>query len=148
MSENTVEKLFKTYRKQYVKKYGKIPLDNVQIDKECSKRFGTRYRGCYAQDERFPITNGFYLINTDTQSGPGIHWCSIVITPKRCYIYDSFCRNPNNLLKHLTKRMKSRQVIYDIHDKEQKDEEVVCGHNCLAFLRVAKELGIRQAIKI
>ena len=148
MSENTVEKLFKKYKKQYIKKFSKVALDNVQIDKECSKRFGTRYKGCFAQDEKFPLRDGYYIINTDTQSGPGIHWVGVCITPKRCYMYDSFARN-QSLVKHFVKRLPSKKIICsDRSDKEQKDEEVVCGHLCLAWLRCAKDLGIRQAIKI
>jgi hypothetical protein len=149
--ENKAEKLFKKYKTQYIAKLGRHALDNVEIDTLAQSKLGTRYKGSYAQDSNFEMKSGFYIINTDLKAGPGIHWISLIITPKTAYIYDSFARDPNKLVTHLVKRLtKTKRKIdsADRSDKEQRDVEIVCGHLSLSFLTVAKDLGVRAAIKI
>lgn len=147
--EKQAETLFKKYRAQYVKKLGRHALDNLEIDTFAKSKLGSRYKGSYAQDEVFELRSGYYIINTDLRTGPGIHWISLVLTPKTAYIYDSFARDPKKLVPHLVKRLRSRKIVSsDRKDKEQKNFEITCGHMSLAFLAVAKELGISQAKKI
>lgn len=149
--EQKAEKLFRKYKTQYITKLGRHALDNMEIDTFAKSKFGTRYKGSFAQDEKFELKSGFYIINTDIKTGPGIHWISLVLTPKTAFIYDSFARASKDLVPHLVKRLtkaKRKIVCSDRSDREQRDSEIVCGHLSLAFLTVAKELGIRAAIKI
>jgi hypothetical protein len=149
--EQKAEKLFRKYKTQYIAKLGRHALNNTEIDTFAKSTFGTRYKGSFAQDEKFELKSGFYIINTDIRTGPGIHWISLVLTPKTAFIYDSFARSSKSIVSHLVKRLTkaNRKIVCsDRTDKEQRDIEIVCGHLSLAFLAVAKDLGIRAAIKI
>jgi len=149
--EKQSEKLFKKYKVKYIAKFGRIALDNVQIDTFAKSVFGAKYKGSYAQDEKFELKSGYYIINTDLKKGSGEHWVSMQISPKTAFIYDSFGRDPNKLVPHLVRRLtkaKRKIVSSDRKDKEQRGLSVICGHLSLAWLTVAKDLGIRAAIKI
>jgi hypothetical protein len=149
--EKQAEKLFLRYKTKYISKLGRHALNNSEIDTLAQTIYGTRYKGSFAQDEKFELKSGFYIINTDIAKGPGIHWISLYLTPKTSYIYDSFGRDPKTLVPHLTKRLtkaKRKIVSSDRTDKEQRGLSIICGHLSLSFLSVAKDLGVRSAIKI
>lgn len=146
--EKKAEKLFGKYARKYIRKLGRHPLDNMEIGTLAKSVLGTKYKGCYAQDEKFELKPGYYIINTDVKKGPGIHWISLVLTPKTAYVFDSFARDPKKLVPHLVRRLPHKIVSSDRKDKEQKDLSVVCGHLSIAWLKVASELGIRATKKI
>lgn len=153
-TEKEIEKLFRKYKNVLILKLGKIPLTTDMIDKECRNLFGIKFVGAFAYDENFPIKNNkYYIINTDSKNSSGEHWISIITKPTRVYVYDSFARNPKKLIPLLTKKFKNKKIIFDLKDAEQipivnGKQTIVCGHNCIAFLRIAHELGIRSAMKI
>ena len=149
--EKQAEKLFLRYKSKYISRLGKHALNNTEIDTFAKSIYGTRYKGSFAQDEKFELKSGFYIINTDLKQGPGIHWISLVLTPKTAYVFDSFSRDPKTLVPHLTKRLtkaKRKIVSSDRTDKEQRGLSIICGHLSLSFLSVSQDLGIRAAIKI
>lgn len=149
--EHKAEKLFIKYKNKYIKVLGRHTLDNTEIDNLCKKEFGSRYKGSFAQNEKFPLKSGMYIINTDIASGPGVHWVSMYITPKTAYIHDSFARKSQILVKHLTKRLSEKKIKIinsDTSDKEQQDHQIICGHISIAWLAVVQNLGIRYALHI
>ena len=149
--EKKAETLFRKYKEKYIAKLGRHALDNTEIDLFSKSIYGTRYKGSFAQDQNFEFKSGFYIINTDIAKGPGEHWISLVVSPKTAYIYDSFGREPQTLVPHLTKRLtkaKRKIISSDRTDKEQRGLSVICGHLSLAWLTVAKELGVKAAKKI
>ena len=153
MKEQEVEKIFNKYKNKLIRKFGRIALDTDQINNECRGLFGKKYKGCYAQDEKFPLKAGFYIINTDLKEGEGIHWCSLVIGTKNCYLYDSFARDPKIRLPHLVKRLSKYKFVYDERDAEQKayyknKMVVTCGQNCIGWLMIVNEYGIRNGMKV
>jgi hypothetical protein len=149
MMEKKAETLFRKYKTKYIKKFGRHALDNTEIDLFAKSEFGNRYRGSYAQNEMFELKPGFYIINTDQKTGPGIHWIAVVLTNKTAYFYDSFARTPKQLVPHLVKRLTGRKIVSsDRKDLEQLEPEIICGHLSLAWLAVAKDLGISHAKKI
>ena len=144
--EIKAEKLFAKYKRQYIAKLGRHPLNNVEIDLLMAS---STYKGSYAQDEMFQLKPGMYIINTDLRTGPGIHWISLFLTKKTAFFYDSFARDIKKLVPHLIKRLKGFKIVSsDRRDKEQKDAEIICGHLSCAWISVAKDLGIRKAILI
>ena len=153
-TEQEIEKLFTKYRNALILKLNRKPLTTDIINRECKNLFQAKFAGCYAQNDSFPIKNGkYYIINTDTKEGPGEHWISVILTPTRVYVYDSFARSPKKIVPLLMKRFKNKKVIYDTKDKEQTavkngKQTVICGHSSIAFLKIAHELGIRAAMKI
>ena len=140
--------LFKKYKTKLIKDLGRHALSNTEIDSVAQTLFGTKYRGSFAQNEKFEKKTGFYIINTDTASGPGEHWISVVLTPKTAYVYDSFARDSKKLVPHLVRYLYPRKIIESKKDKEQKGAEIICGHLSLSFLCVANDLGIKYAILI
>ena len=147
--ETKVENVFRLYKNELIQKLGRKALSNDTIDKYSKLLFQSKYKGCYAQNEKFELKQGYYIINTDLEKGPGIHWVSLIITPKIAYIYDSFSRDPKKLLPHLLQHLTKYKIVSsDRKDKEQRGDSAICGHNCLAFLLVAQKLGVRSAIKI
>jgi hypothetical protein len=148
--EKKAETLFRRYTKQLVRKLGRHPLTDQEIDFYCKTTF-PKWRGCYPQDAKFDLKPGYYIINNDVSSGPGIHWVGLILTQKTAYIYDSFARDSKKLLKHLTKRLSGKKIKIidaDRSDSEQRVHEIICGHLSLSWLHVANDLGIRAAIKI
>ena len=147
--ETKVENVFRLYKNELIQKLGRKALSNDTIDKYSKLLFQSKYKGCNAQNEKFELKQGYYIINTDIASGPGLHWVSLIITPKIAYIYDSFSRDPKKLLPHLLQHLTKYKIVSsDRKDKEQRGDSAICGHNCLAFLLVAQKLGVRSAIKI
>ena len=147
--ETKIENVFRLYKNELIQKLGRKALSNDTIDKYSKLLFQSKYKGCYAQNEKFELKQGYYIINTDIASGPGLHWVSLIITPKIAYIYDSFSRDPKKLLPHLLQHLTKYKIVSsDRKDKEQRGDSAICGHNCLAFLLVAQKLGVRSAIKI
>jgi hypothetical protein len=144
--EKAAETLFKKYKQKYITKLGRHALNNIEIDKLMKS---ASYKGCYAQDELFPLKPGMYVINTDLQRNPGLHWISLYLCKKTAYFYDSFGRDPKKLVPILIKRLRGYKIVSsDRSDKEQKNVEIICGHLSCGGLSVAKDLGIRAAIKI
>jgi len=153
MLEKEIEKEFNKYKNKLIRKLGNHALDTDEINNECRALFGKRYKGTYAQDQKFPLKPGYYIINNDTKNGPGIHWIGLILTNKSAYLYDSFVRDPKVIVPHLVKRLSKYTIKYDKHDAEQRPfykgrMTVICGHSCISFLMIADTYGIRNAIKI
>jgi hypothetical protein len=154
MKEDKIENEFRKHKSRYIRLLGNHALSNEELDEVC-KQFGTKYRGTFAQDAKFQMKPGFYIINTDISSGDGIHWCGLVLTAKTAYFYDTFARDPDKILAILTKRLRlaKYKIQADRKDKEQKafykqNMVVTCGHSCLSFMLCAHKHGIRAAMKI
>jgi len=150
MSEAKAETLFKSYRQQIIKHFGTKPLYDDQIDKFAKKTKIKNWQGVYPYDQ-LPDRSGSYVVNTGNHKSPGIHWVAIVRTPSTDYIYDSFARPKNTILKHL-RGTGRRELMSDRKDSEQLDQyesqRNICGHLSLAWLLVYSELGIRSAMLI
>ena len=147
--EKKAENLFRTYKLELISKLGRKALNNDTIDKYSKILFQTKYKGCFAQNNKFELKPGYYIIDTDVESGKGIHWISLILTAKTAYIYDSFSRDPKKILPHLLQHLKNYKIVSsDRKDVEQKGKSAICGHASLAFLLVAQKLGLKSAIKI
>lgn len=145
--------LFNRYKNKIISVFGKKPLDTQQINSLGQKLLGKCYQGSFAQNEKFEIKNGYYIINTDLVGRIGEHWIAMIISGKRAYIYDSYGRSTKKILKHLYKRLIDMgfKIIEADKDPEQKNsgnQKYICGHLSIAFLKVAKLKGIRVALSI
>jgi len=141
--------LFKKYKKHFIKLLGKGALDNVQLDELGKKLFGKKYLGTFAQDE-LPTRSGYLIINVDTSkkiNTDRAHWVAIKQTPKTLYVYDSFGRLTENILKLISKKTK-KKIVDSKHDPEQFGYTEICGQLAMAFLCVAHDLGIKRALTI
>lgn len=149
MSEQEVEKSFRKYSKQIIKKIGKSALYDDTIDENCQRLFGNKWLGCHSHD-KMSQKNGYQILNTGSSNSSGIHWVSCATTPSTIYIYDSFARDSNSILKSLNKKKKKRKIVEaDRSDQEQFGFDTeVCGHLSIAWLLCCKQYGIRKALKI
>ena len=160
MSEKKVEELFLNYKNQFIELFGNRALYGSQINDAGEKLFGDKWNGYSLQNENgYASKLGYHIINTDTlrkdgSGGEGIHWVALVITPKIAYVFDSYARNPQKILKHLTKKMKNKKVKIvssdrsDLEQKDTKSELEICGQLSLAWLSVVDQIGIMRALKI
>jgi hypothetical protein len=141
---------FNKVSQMLIKRFGKKAMWNDTIDKYGKSAFGAKWKGCNSQD-MIVWKSGYQIINTDTSKKRGEHWVAIYITPTKIYVYDSYGRPTQKLLKILTAESKKRgiQIIDSKPDPEQKGStSEICGQLSLAWLHVAKQLGIRKAITI
>jgi len=155
MNETKIEKEFRKYKSQYIRLLGNHALSNDELDDVCKSLFGSKYRGSYPVDSKFQMKPGYYVINTDIASGPGVHWQGLVLTKKTAFIFDSFSRSPEKTIPILYNRLRRAKykIKFDTKDKEQratyKNRMVVnCGHSVISFLLCAHKFGIRAAMKI
>ena len=146
--EQQANKLFTKYKTSIIKKLGVHGLSNTEIDEVATNLLKSKYKGSFAQNEKFPKSNGYYIINTDISSGPGIHWLGVKLTPKTAYVYDSFGRDSKNIVPHLVKYLYPRKIVESKRDKEQQNAEIICGHLALSWIAVAHDLSIKHALKI
>ena len=147
--ETKIENVFRIYKNELIQKLGRKALNSDTIDKYSKILFQSKYKGCYAQNEKFEKKSGFYIINTDLEKGPGLHWIALILTAKTAIIYDSFSRDPKKLLPHLLQHLVNYKIVSsDRKDVEQRGSSSICGHASLAFLLTTQKLGIRSALKI
>jgi hypothetical protein len=90
------------------------PLTNIAIDKFFAKN--PRYGGCYSRDD-LPTTphNKFYVINMDSESGPGTHWVALYCChPEYDYYIDSFGVVPPEEVLTFVKSDEKKLIVNDV----------------------------------
>jgi hypothetical protein len=149
--ELTAEKSFLSYKRQLINKLGSKALYDDEINKVGKLMFKGKWNGANTHD-KVKFKTGYQVVNTGSSKGSGIHWVGIYITPKVMYVYDSYARNTNSILKKLEARaIKNKKTIIesDRNDAEQKGfTSEVCGHLSLSWLLVIKNRGISPALLI
>lgn len=113
--------------------------------------FGNKYYKCISVDEPIPQRDCYFIINTDVLKGNGIHWCSVIKQGKTLYVYDSFGRKTNKILKIFYNN--SKKQGYGIKDTEYDDEQTgnsssSCGHRCIASFKIADTYGIKAFMNL
>jgi len=150
MKELQVNNIFKIFAKNLVSKMGSAVTDNHQLDKVAYTLLGKRFKGTYAQDKLPVNKSGYYIMNVDTSKKSGTHWVAVLSTPKTIYVFDSFGRKSKNLLKVLYDNAKSvnKKVVDADYDIDQHPSTNICGPLSIAFLLTAKQVGIKNALKV
>ena len=150
MSEKMSENVFRSYKKQLIKKLGKKGLYDTDINTVGKELFKTKWLGCHASDKIVVSKIGYQILNVDTSKQAGSHWIGIYTTHKNCYIYDSFGRPSSKLIRNVTQKLRKKGIkIYDSDpDAEQRGNSEICGQLSLSWLMVVKILGIKNAMLI
>ena len=155
VNEVKIENEFKKYKSRFIRMLGNHALNNTELDDVCKNLFGSKYKGSYPVDAKFPMRPGFFIFNTDIASGPGIHWIAGYATKTIFYLYDSFARDPEKTIPILMKRLRlaKYKIRFDTKDAEQRGFYrsrlvVNCGHSCCSWLLCVHKFGIRKAMLI
>jgi hypothetical protein len=147
LTEKEVISEFNKNKKTLFKTMGKKSTTNIQLNKMGKQMFGKKYQGTFSQSHKpksKPV-NQYFIINTDTKDGPGVHWCAVVKNKNTYYIYDSFGRTSKRLLPVFTQ---GRLIIDSDYDAEQFGDSEICGQLCLSWIQVVNDFGIRNALLI
>ena len=104
------------------------------------------YIGAVTQDYKFPNSDFCAIVNVDTSSQPGSHWCGVWRENGKTYVFDSFGRSPSRLLRLLNERF-GGGIIYD-DKKRQLDKENNCGQRSISWLLCCMLYGVKNAIFI
>jgi hypothetical protein len=150
LTENQVMKIFNRNKKQMIKLLGDQVTDNQTLEKTGLNLMGSKFKGVYAVDTIPMNKPGLFIINTDVSSGDGVHWVGLKITAKRIYVFDSFGRTTDTLLRILVKKAKkaNKQIIDCDYDADQQPAEMICGQLSLAWLMLVTSHGIKNALKV
>ena len=147
---NKAEILYNKYLKELKSQIGNKALNNLDLDILGKHYFGRKYIGTFSQDNvlRFLENKSMFVFNVDTKKMKGSHWVAAYVNNNIVYLYDSFGRTSQNLIPIFIKNLKNMKYVDSDYDVEQKNQEINCGHRCISWLRVVKELGINSALKI
>jgi len=144
---------FNAYKKALISSLGRKALDNTTINKIGRKQLAGAWGGCWAQDEVKLKPHHYYIVNTDTSSGPGTHWIAVYTSANTAYVYDSYGRNPANLVHWFIRNLDKHGWKLGATNLNHHAEQIgytseVCGHDSLAWLLTVRDLGIRSGRRI
>lgn len=127
--------------------------DDSQLKQVGSKLLGSHFLGAYSYDKvpwRRVKDKASFIINVDHSSKKGSHWVAVYYENRVCYLYDSFGRKSNKLLKPFLTILKKHGYRYkdSDHDQEQANAADTCGQFSLAWLYVVQTRGIQRALTI
>ena len=145
------QKLYINILKLLRNKFGNKVLWTDDIDRIMKLFFKNKALPTVPYDHYKP--NGgisYCVINTDSSKENGEHWVAIYGNKNKLYIYDSFGRKTNYILKNFYNNMKKQgyEIIESKRDPEQADKQQDCGLRCISFLLVVKYSGIDNALLI
>ena len=105
-------------------------LSNFQIDTYFHGN--RRYGGCFSKDQVRDIREGkFYILNLDTKSGPGTHWCLFsTMNPKFALWFDSYGEPMPEQELAWTQKHRGGNAIYNTRDLQSLNSSA-CGYFCL-----------------
>ena len=122
-----------------------ITIDNYLSHDAVVNKF---YKGVMSYDE-LPrvISEGLYVVNTDTSDGPGKHWICLFVDHNHVIDYfDSLGEEPKELKMYL----QNQNLMYRYNSKRlQGLMSTVCGNYCIlfAFFR-ARGFGLQYFINL
>lgn len=74
-----------------------------------------------------------YILNSDSESGKGEHWCAVLYSGRECEFFDPFGMPPS--FYGFEKILNTRVVEYGLHNPVcvQSIMSNKCGHHCLFY---------------
>jgi hypothetical protein len=155
LDELEAEGLFRGYKELLIERFGRGPMADDVLNTFGQWAFGDTWGGAMGQDSvPTPLPRDkYYVVSTSkTPNSPGVHWMGMRVTQSGTgYVYDSFARSSAKLLPELRSRRKKGAAALkdaDRKDAEQRGASAVCGQLSLAWLLVARDLGVKRAALI
>jgi len=132
--------------REIVSWWGKHALNDLDVTKIGKLLLGSKYKGTYPQDKT-PFKPGYFIINVDKHGEPGSHWCSVFVSNKTMYMYDSFARPSKKLLPYLYDMAKKKDYkLINVNKKsDQHKNSNICGPISLSWLSSVNKFGIEAA---
>lgn len=133
--------------KLFRQKYGNNTMDNFQLNKIGKEYLGKKFIGVVPYD-RFPNKNGFTIMNTDKSNQPGTHWLLVYKVGDTLYIYDSFGRKSQHLIKEFYNNYNSKGYkIIDIDLKtDQGNYQQDCGLRSFITALMINKHGVKAVM--
>ena len=130
--------------------YGNGAKNTDELDRIGKYHIVNKFIGTYAYDE-YPFDapdKSFAIINTDNKAG--VHWVGLYKDKNKLYIYDSFARQVNNLLRKFTDSAQQLgfQVIGSNVEGDQGNNQDDCGLRSLAWAMLTNKYGIDKSKEI
>ena len=135
------KKLLSLFRK----KYGRGAQSDTTINAMGKEYIGSRFKGVYPWDTMPNLPNNSYaVINTDDHTKGGVHWVGVYSANNTYYLFDSFGRQPKNILHpFVEKQQKLGKGIVNLNKTvDQANKQADCGLRSIAMLIIAKKHGI------
>jgi hypothetical protein len=129
------------------KKYGRGAQSNVALDEMGKLYLGKNYKGTYSWDTMPSLKNNEYaIINTDDASKKGTHWVGVASSGNKYYLFDSFGRQPDNILHPFVAKQQGlgKNIINLNTSSDQATKQADCGLRSMAMLIIAKKHGINS----
>ena len=149
LTEKQAEAKLKKYNKQILTRIGhKNATTNHELNIQGRALFKSKWLGVFMQDSKIPKSpkSAYFIINVDRKHQAGSHWIGIHRTiHDTYYIFDSFGRRSNKLIPLF---VRGKIHIDSDNDQNQHIDSKICGSLSLAWLKVIKEHGIRNALLI
>jgi hypothetical protein len=127
------------------KKYGRGSQSDTTIRAMGKEYIGSRFKGVYPWDLMPSLPNNSYaVINTDDHTKGGVHWVGVYSANGSYYLFDSFGRQPENILHpFVEKQQKLGKGIVNLNKTvDQANKQSDCGLRSIAMLLIAKKYGI------
>jgi hypothetical protein len=146
-------------RKEYIKTLRELetvsPInfyDNKQLSDMAKKsRLKNKWNTCDSWNLFRPNNNKIYsILNTDDSSKSGTHWVALVQNGNTLYVYDSFGRTKEYLMKQFNDWMNRNnyKVIFVNKKGEQNGKQLNCGLRCLLWLIFVDKYGLTKCKNI
>ena len=126
--------------------------DNKQLNDMAKKsRLKNKWNTCDSWDLFRPNNNKTYsILNTDHSSKSGTHWVALVQNGNTLYVYDSFGRTKEYLMKQFNDWMNRNnyKVVFVNKKLDQNGKQVNCGMRCLLWLIFVDKYGLTKCKNI
>lgn len=146
-------------RKEYIKTLRELETvshinfyDNKQLNDMAKKsRLKNKWNTCDSWNLFRPNNNKIYsILNTDDSSKSGTHWLACYQNGNTLYVYDSFGRTKEYLMKQFNDWMNRNnyKVIFVNKKGEQNGKQLNCGLRCLLWLIFVDKYGLTKCKNI
>jgi hypothetical protein len=116
----------------------KDTLSNFDIEREL--KHVKKFNGVFSRDN-LPrkMKNGYYVINSDVSTGPGVHWWAVINRPrdKESLFFDSFGTSPPPPVEKFM-RSSGKGIVYNSNQLQDLPSNR-CGWFCVHVIKELQE---------
>lgn len=142
---------FLRHKDALIAQLGRGPLADDVLQALGRAAFGGQWGGCVPWDRVRLEADRFYVVNSASHTGRGVHWLALHTTKKGAYLWDSYSRAVRRVVPRLVRKLEAHG--YRLEGTEHHPDQVgrtseVCGQESLAWLLTVRDLGIGAAAHI